>query len=284
MDDFETLRPTLFAIAYNMLGSVMEAEDIVQDAYLRFQAIDPQTIRSPRAFLKTMVTRLCLDALKSARMQREQYIGPWLPEPVLTDSTEQRISREETVSVAFLTIMEELSPAERAVFLLREVFDYDYADIASTLDRSEVACRKLYSRAKQQLLAHRPSLDVAPPTPRPVLERFLTALNTGDTPGLLNVLADEVTFVSDGGGKVPAAMRPLSGRAAVAKFFTKLVRLGAEQGHYRVVLAEVNGAPGFFIQDEAAGRIDSVFTFDISGDQIRAIHAIRNPDKLRHLG
>ncbi len=290
MDAFEEFRPRLFAIAYNMLGSVMEAEDIVQDAYLRYQLVDQEKVRNPGAFLRTTVTRLCLDTLKSARMQREQYIGPWLPEPILTDAAasednpEKRLSRTETISLAFLALMEQLSPLERAVFLLREVFDYDYAEIATILERSEAACRKLFSRAKQHLTANRPIPEESPQMVAPLVAGFLQAAQTGDMDALLAFLADDVQLTSDGGGKVAAATRPLRGREVVARFFLGISRQMQTAGiEITASVREFNGTPGVMVRRADSQQILAVFVFELGQGSVQSIQAIRNPDKLRHL-
>lgn len=290
MESFEELRPRLFAIAYNMLGSVMEAEDIVQDAYVRYQLVDQETIQHPQAFLRKMVTRLCLDTLKSARMQREEYIGPWIPEPILTDANgsgqnpEVRLSRTETISLAFLTLMEQLSPLERAVFLLREVFEYDYAEIASTLERSESACRKLFSRAQQHLTTNRPTLEEPPQSVAPLVAGFLQATQTGDMNALLAFLAEDVQLTSDGGGKVTAATRPLHGRDAVARFFMGITRqMRNAKIEIEVFPREFNGSPGVIIQNKNTQQMFAVFVFQLEEGKFQTIQAIRNPDKLRHL-
>jgi len=287
MEDFESLRPQLFAIAYHMLGSVMEAEDIVQDAYLRYRAVDEDRVRSPRAFLKTIVTRLCLDALKSARMKREEYIGPWLPEPIITaqqsaqDDPAQQLNRQETVSIAFMVVMEQLSPLERAVFLLREVFDYDYREIASILQRSEAACRKLFSRAKKQITENRPNFDKAPEAGSAILTSFMKAAQTGQMESLLSLLTEDVVLQSDGGGKVAAARNPLYGRDTVIRFLLGLMK--KNRGDFQYEFVEINNTTGMIVRNVQTRQIDSVFTADIVGGRIRAFHVIRNPDKLRHL-
>jgi len=290
MESFEELRPRLFAIAYNMLGSVMEAEDIVQDAYVRYQLVDQEKVQHPQAFLRKMVTRLCLDTLKSARVQREEYIGPWLPEPILTDANsigqnpEVHLSRTETISLAFLALMEQLSPLERAVFLLREVFDYDYAEIASTLERSEAACRKLFSRAKQHLTENRPTLEESPQSVAPMVAGFLQAAQTGDMEALLKFLAEDVQLTSDGGGKVAAATRPLHGREIVARFFLGITRQMQKAGvDIGTSVREFNGSPGVIVRDKDTQQIFAVFVFQLEQGKLQSIQAIRNPDKLRHL-
>ncbi|MGZ3618477.1 MAG: RNA polymerase sigma factor SigJ, partial [Ktedonobacteraceae bacterium] len=226
MESFEAYRHYLFAIAYRMLGSAMDAEDMVQETYLRYQATPPETITSLKAFLTTIITRLCMDQLHLARRKRELYVGPWLPEPINTATTaesvdpQERVDTEETISLAFLLLMEQLQPIERAVFLLREVFEYDYSEIATFLGKSEAACRQSFSRAKKHLADHRPRFHVPVDTQKQLLTGFLQALQAGEMSSLMNLLAEDVTFWGDGGGKVKgAATRPISGRVAVARFF-----------------------------------------------------------------
>jgi len=223
-DRFEEYRPLMFSIAYRMLGSITEAEDIVQDAYLRYQAASPERIVSHKAYLSTVVTRLCLNHLELAKIQREAYIGPWLPEPALTDLDERftpahQAEMHESVSMAFLVLLEQLTPAERAVFLLREVFDYDYAEVAAIVGKEEAACRQLLHRAKQHIADHRPRFKPTPEAHRQILTHFLQAVGSGELAGLLAMLADDVELWADGGGKARGAItRPLRGRDAVARF------------------------------------------------------------------
>src|SRR6266852_1528755 len=222
MESFETYRSYLFAIAYRMLGSAMDAEDMVQETYLRYQGTPPETIGSLKAFLTTIISRLCVDQLHLAYRKREQYLGPWLTEPIITADTlevispEERVDREESISMAFLLLLEQLQPVERAVFLLLEVFDYDYAEIATFLAKIEVACRQWFSRAKKHLADHRPRFPASPETQRQMLTGFLQAAQAGEITTLMNMLAEDVTLWSDGGGKVKGvATDRLSGRHTV---------------------------------------------------------------------
>src|SRR5919108_2284169 len=220
---FETHRRLMFSIAYRMLGSASEAEDILQEAFLRYQTMPSREIHSPKALLSTIVTRLCLNRLESAHYQRETYIGRWLPEPILTDNQTsdagQRIELHESISMAFLILLEQLTPLERAVFLLRQVFDYEYAEIAEMVDKDETACRQLFSRAKKHIAEHRPRFRSSPEKHRELLEQFMTAVSRGELDGLLALLSDEVTLWADGGGKVRgAALHPVHGREAVVRF------------------------------------------------------------------
>lgn len=284
MDAFETYRPLMFAIAYRMLGSVMEAEDIVQEAYLRYQAFPPERVESPKAFLSTVVTRLCLNQLQSAQAQRETYIGPWLPEPILTDNPSQYSpasqSPDESLSLAFLVLLESLTPSERAVFLLREVFDYEYAEIAAILGKDEAACRQSFSRAKKHLAENRPRFQSTPEAHRQLLERFMGAVGAGEMEGLTQLLAEDVTMWADGGGRARgAAIHPLHGREAVARFVLASTRLPTET--YRAEIAQVNGETGVILR---AGQYPIlVLTIQVDNGSIREIRVVGNPDKLKHL-
>jgi len=279
-ETFEQYRALLFSIAYRMLGSVMEAEDMVQEAYLRYQNVAPESIQSPKAFLTTVITRLCLDQLKSARTQREQYIGEWLPEPLLTEQTPGAIVGErESISMAFMVLLENLSPLERAVFLLREVFDYPYDEIARMVDKSEANCRQYYHRAKHYLVERRPRFVPSPDEQRRLIEGFLLAVGTGDVDTLNQILAEGVTATSDGGGRHGVARRPVVGREAVARFLLGLAKKAPAGVRYEIV--EFNGTPALLwsIQDEVQG----VMNFTVGDGQIVAIHNVLNPDKLRHI-
>lgn len=285
MNEFEAYRPMMFSIAYRMLGSAMEAEDIVQEAYLRYRATPAEEIRSYPAFLSTIVTRLCLDQLKSARAQRETYIGPWLPEPVLTGESGDfappavQLNDYESISMAFLVLLESLSPLERAVFLLREVFDYDYVEIAEIVGREEAACRQLFSRAKKHLTAQRPRFKSSPEEHRQMLMRFLEAVQVGELEGLTSLLAEDVTAWSDGGGKARAALRPLYGRDKVARLFLGLRRFEPTEG-VRVDIQDVNGAAAIVVRAQN-GQPIMVITLEVGDGLIRAFRNILNPDKLQ---
>src|SRR5438876_2085421 len=225
VESFESYRSYLFAIAYRMLGSAMDAEDMVQETYLRYQTTPPETIHSLKAYLTSIISRLCMDQLQLARRKRELYVGPWLPEPILTATIseaadpEKRVETEESISLAFLVLLEQFQPFERAVFLLREVFEYEFAEIATMLDKSEAACRRSFSRAKLHLRAHRPRFPASPETHRQMLTGFLQAAQGGDMIPLMDLLAENVTLWADAGGKIKqAALRPIVGRDAVARF------------------------------------------------------------------
>ena len=286
MESFETYRHYLFAIAYRMLGSAMDAEDMVQETYLRYQTTKPETIHSLKAYLTTILTRLCMDQLDLARRKREVYVGPWLPEPILTAETpeaadpEKRVETEESVSLAFLVLLEQLQPFERAVFLLREVFEYEFSEIATMLDKSEAACRRSFSRAKLHLRAHRPRFPASSQTHQQLLNRYFQAVQGGDMTPLMNLLSENVTLWADGGGKVKqAALRPIHGRDAVARFSLGTRRFWPENS--RVELEEVNGQPALIVR--TGDHAFAVLTIDVEQGQIQAIRIIANPDKLARL-
>lgn len=290
MESFETYRPYLFAIAYRMLGSAMDAEDMVQETYLRYQGTLPETIGSLKAFLTTIISRLCVDQLHLAHRKREQYLGPWLPEPIITAETlevlspEDRIDREESISMAFLLLLEQLQPVERAVFLLREVFDYDYPEIATFLGKSEIACRQHFSRAKKHLADHRPRFSTPPETQRQMLISFQQALQAGEMAALMNMLAEDVTFWADGGGKAKGvATHQISGHDAVARFIldNSPIFRGTLPTDTHVELVVVNGQPALITR--SGKRAFAVLTIDVEAGQIKAIRFVANPDKLAHI-
>lgn len=283
VETFETYRSYLFAIAYRMLGSAMDAEDLVQETYLRYQSTQPATIHSLKAYLTTILTRLCLDHLQLARRKREQYVGPWLPEPLLTEelpeatNPEKRVETEESISLAFLVLLEQLQPFERAVFLLREVFEYSFAEIATMLEKSEAACRRSFSRAKHHLVDQRPRFKPAPEMHRQLLTNFLVAVRSGEMTTLTNLLSENVVLWADGGGKnKQAALHPIRGRDAVARFSLGTKRFWPENAH--VELEEINGQAALIIRTN--GRAFSILTMDVEQGHIRAIRIIANPEKL----
>ena len=285
--DFQKLRPYLFSIAYRMLGSASDAEDVVQDAYLRAAGAELEEVRSMKAYMSTVVTRLSLDRLKSARAVREQYVGPWLPEPLLTvdgDEIERAVERYEGVTIAFLTLLESLSPQERAVFLLREVFDYEHSEIAEMLELTPANCRQILHRAKTRMEKAEPRSERPKPRQMDVVERFMAALRTGDAAAATGLLAENVTWVADGGGKVPAAKVMLEGRDRVSALVEGLARAGARvlaEATVHLETTVVNAEPGILLW--VNGRLDTVFVCSVVDDRIERVHAVRNPDKLRHL-
>lgn len=284
MDQFEQYRPFMFSIAYRMLGSVTEAEDILQNAYLRYREMPAGSIASPKAFLSTVVTRLCLNQLQSAHVQRESYLGPWLPEPLLTEddpeSPTSQAERLESISMAFLVLLERLTPVERAVFLLREVFDYPYADIAEIVGKDEVSCRQILSRAKKFIAGNRPRFTPSTEQHHQLLQQFLDAVEEGDLDGLTQLLTSDVTLSTDGGGKVRgAATRILHGPEAVARFMISSMRF--IQAPFTSEITEVNGEPALLLRME--GHPFSVVSVTLDQQHIVDIRVIANPDKLRHL-
>jgi RNA polymerase sigma-70 factor (ECF subfamily) len=281
---FQSVRPHLFAVAYRMLSSASEAEDVVQDAWLR-AASAPEDLQSARAWLTTTVTRLCLDRLKSARARREEYVGPWLPEPVPTgavDSAEDVAARHESVTMAFLILLETLSPAERAAFLLREVFDGDYADVANVLQTTPAAARQLVHRARERIAEGRPRFEAQPERQRAIVERFFDVMKDGNLDTLKQYLASDVQYTADGGGKVSAARRPVFGADAVAMLMISLARQASQaEGEWDVKLASINGETALVGYHK--GVLDIVFVCSTDGERITAIRAVRNPDKLQWL-
>jgi RNA polymerase sigma-70 factor (ECF subfamily) len=278
--DVTDLRPLMFSVAYGMLGSVAEAEDIAQEAQLRMLR-EKGAIRSPSAYAVTVTTRLAIDELRSARARRETYVGTWLPEPVLDDDPSIQAEVGDQLSIAFLVMLERLSPVERAVLVLRDVFDYDYERIAEIVGRSEANCRQLMVRARAHVRDERPRFASTPEHRDALLNRFLTASRSGDLAGLEKLLAEDIAMTGDGGGKVPALASPASGRVRVARFilglFRQIERLGAS-----VEPVRVNGQPGGRVVGPD-GAILGVFALDIVGDEIVAVFNVLNPDKLRHL-
>jgi len=282
VEEFESYRPLMFSIAYRMLGSATEAEDIVQEAFLRYQATAPGGIRSPKAFLSTIVTRLCLNQLQSARAQREIYIGPWLPEPIFTETDERanpghQAEMHDSISFAFLALLEELTPLERAVFLLREVFDYEYDEIATILGKDPAACRQVFSRAKKHVAEGKPRFAPAPEAQRRLLSQFMQATTAGDLEGLTALLAQDVMMWADGGGKARgAALHPLHGPEAVAKFLLASTRFAPPGGQFE--LAAVNGELAMILRD--GGKAFAVVSITASEGRVREIRVVGNPDKL----
>jgi RNA polymerase sigma-70 factor (TIGR02957 family) len=283
----EELRPVSFAIAYRMLGSVSEAEDIVQEALLRLhRAHDAgERIQSPRAFVATVTTRLAIDQLRSARARRERYVGEWLPEPIVTEATADpasRVEEAESLSMAMLVLLESLSPEQRAAFLLHDVFDYGYGEIATIVGKSEENVRQLAARARRHVKERRPRFSSSPEQRRELAQRFFEATRNGDLKSLESLLAHDVVLTGDGGGKVPALARSLHGRDRVAGTVLGWTRVGRRvAGSIRPI--EVNRQPGALLLDSES-RVVGVWALDIAEGEIQAIRSIVNPDKLTHLG
>ena len=286
---FEPHRRRLLGLAYRMLGSMAEAEDAVQEAYLRWHDADREKVAEPRAFLITTTTRICLDVLKSARVRREEYVGPWLPDPV-TDTAalapDAQTEMAEDLSVALLLALERLSPLERAAFLLHDVFDYSFTQVADTLGRNETACRQLASRARTRVRETRPASTHAPGRGKPgamhaeLLSAFINASRSGDVATLTRLLASDVKLVTDGGGKVAAALNVIEGADRVAAFLAGVVRKGWTDDT-TVRFDAINGLPGLIVSGPSG--LFQTNAFEIEGDVVKAIYIVRNPDKLRHL-
>jgi RNA polymerase sigma-70 factor (ECF subfamily) len=278
---FSEHRPLLFSIAYRMLGSVMDAEDAVQETFLRWDGSAEEAVRSPKAYLSTVVTRLCIDQLRSAKTKREQYIGPWLPEPLITEETaaiDEHLATADSLSMAFLVLLERLSPVERAVFLLREVFDYPYDEIAQIVGKSEANCRQMAHRAKSHVKGGQ-RFEPTPEQLEEISERFLRATAEGDIDGLIDLLTEDVTVWSDGGGVVAAALNPIQGPDRVARFFIGLAR--KLYGSVSLERTRVNGRPGFVAY--LNGTLDFVAEVGLREGRIESMRIVRNPEKLRHL-
>ncbi|WP_405782798.1 RNA polymerase sigma-70 factor [Streptomyces sp. NBC_00859] len=279
---FEEHRSVLTGVAYRMLGRVADAEDIVQEAWLRWSADDRGNVREPRAFLVRITTRLAIDRLRQAQARREAYVGPWLPEPLVTDfgptvpDTAERAVLAESVSFAVLVVLESLSPLERAVFVLREAFGFPYAEIAAVLDRGEPAVRQLAGRARRHVEERKPRYDVDPTERRDLTERFLAAASGGDLDELLALLAPGVRLVGDSGGKSKAPLRVIETADKVGRFLVGIAEKGVEGAEFRI--RELNGAPAVVVL--ADGVVDSVFQAEIRDGRIAEIYIVRNPDKL----
>jgi RNA polymerase sigma-70 factor (TIGR02957 family) len=286
---FDELRPVSFAIAYRMLGSVSEAEDVVQEALLRVhRALEAgEQIASPRAFLATVTTRLAINELRSARARREEYVGEWLPEPIITDGHDDPARHAEvadSLSLAMLVLLESLSPEQRAVLLLHDVFDYDYPQVAEIIGKSQDNVRQLATRARRHVEQRRPRFQTTRDQRDELARRFFAAAEQGDLSGLEALLAHDVELTADGGGKVPALARTLRGRNRVARtLINYLVRLAARTPGVSLRPVEVNGGPGALYLD-AQKRLIAVGALNIAGGQITSINVIANPDKLTHLG
>jgi RNA polymerase sigma-70 factor, ECF subfamily len=286
---YEDLRPLLFSIAYRMLGSVAEAEDIVQEAFLRYQRAPVEqtaAVESPRAYLSAVTTRLAIDHLRSARVRREQYVGEWLPEPVLTEETSldgaRFVEEADSLSMAFLLVLERLSPVERAVFLLHDVFDYGYDEISGIVAKSEDNCRQLAARARRHLQEEKSRFEASRRQREELAARFFDALGEGDMDSLVELLAADAAAYADGGGKAPSWPRPVFGRVRVAKLLLGLGRTGRELGLI-VRRTEINGQPGAMFFD-GSGLLAAAVTLEIADELVQTVRAVVNPDKLRHLG
>ena len=277
---FQQHRPLLFSIAYRMLGSVADAEDTVQEAFVRWQQVSVTEVRSPKSYLSAVVTRLCLDHLRSEKVRREEYVGPWLPEPLLTDGSldvAETVELDETLSMAFLVLLERLTPVERAVFLLREVFDYDYAEIARIVAKSEANCRQIARRARESVAARRPRFEVSPEQEERLMDSFLEACSDGDMESLLALLSEDVILYSDGGGKVRAALNPIYGPEKVSRFLLGI--LGKTPPGFSTKIVWINGHPGVigYVDDQPMSAV----ALEATVDRIQTIRIVVNPEKLK---
>lgn len=278
---FEPHRPYLRGLAYRMLGSVSDAEDVVQDSFLSWIASDRDRVTEPRAFLTRIVTRLCLDLLGSARVRREQYVGTWLPEPMLAEAGAQDAHElAADLSVALLLTLERLSALERAAFLLHDVFDADYAELAQTLNRSESACRQLVARAREHVRAERPRYQAADAAVERLAAAFHSAMLSGDVASFAACLAEDAVLYSDGGGRLTAALKPIYGREKILRFVVGIMAKRGLPAPADLRRATLNGLPGFLLRMPEG--VETI-ALEIDGDSIAAIYAVRNPDKLRHL-
>ncbi|MBS0205428.1 MAG: RNA polymerase sigma-70 factor [Planctomycetes bacterium] len=276
--EFEDLRPELQRLAYRMLGTLSDADDVMQESYLRWISADRTTVQSARAYISSIVTRLCIDQRRAIETRKETYIGPWLPEPIVEaeSMSGEPVEVAESVSLALMHVLETLTPVERAAYLLRKVFDYDYAEISEILGKSEANCRQLVSRSESHVLAERPRFEAGPEDVQRISNQFLHACSTGDLGGLVNLLSEDVVIYSDGGGKVTAALRPLEGIDRASRFLLGLFKKAGPT--VEIVPIRVNGQAGYAAFD--AGRLVTVWTMDIADNRIRRCFLIRNPDKL----
>src|SRR5215475_1694335 len=284
--DYVAFRPLLFSIAYRMTGSVADAEDIVSEAFVRFQLakLKGQTIASPKTYLSTITTRLSIDHLRLARVHRERYVGTWLPEPLLDDGASdftERVELADSLSMAFLVLLESLAPTERAVFLLHDVFEFDYARIARIVDKSEANCRQLAVRARRHVDERRPRFEASRHERDELAERFFAAVEDGDTEGLVALLSADVIAYGDGGGAGPSLPRPVHGRDRVIRLLSAVTEAIRRYG-LRIERGTVNGQPGAVLRD-ADGRLLNVLSIDVTDGRVQTFRSILNPDKLRHL-
>jgi len=286
LNQFEEYRPLLFSIAYRMMGTAMEAEDVVQDAYLRYSAANTDEVKSHKYYLTTIVTRLCINRMQSARAQREMHIGTWLPEPIVTANQPElinpadKVSMDDSISMAFLVLLEKLSAAERAVFLLHEVFDYDYDEIATMLEKNEAACRQLFSRAKKHIHDNRPRFDSTPEEHERILSQFLQAVEVGELDGIVSLLADDAVLMSDGGTRRGRATRPILGATNIARFVSGFNRVGPSQ--YTIELKPINGKSGVVIR-LPDNSVYAVLTIEVSQGKIQQVHLVGDDEKLKHV-
>lgn len=282
METFTQYQAYLFSIAYRMLGSVMDAEDMVQEAWLRWQKSDQPQIESPKSYLAAITTRLCIDFLRSARVTRETYIGPWLPEPLVAKTAvdgEEMVMQADSLSMAFLKLLEQLSPTERAVFLLRHVFDYEYREIAPIVAKSEGACRQIFSRARKRLAQDQTHQKMSFSQQEAVMNQLWQACISGDLEAIKQFMAEDIVMMSDGGGVVTAARKPIRSAERVSTFLLGIMRLAPEGLSTESTI--INGQPGTIVR--ADGQIVTVFVLDIQDGRVQHIFSVLNPNKLKHL-
>ena len=287
LDAFEQARPDLLRLAYRMTGGRAEAEDIVQDAWLRWDRADTTDVLNPKAWLSRTVARLCIDHLRKVKTRRETYVGPWLPEPVTTDMPAphaeepgRALELAQDVSLALMSVLETLKPEERAAFLLREAFEMDYADLASTLGKSEDACRQMVSRARSRLRSNRPRFEASDKEHEELMTAFAAAAQAGDVSALTRLLTPNASLISDGGGKATAALRVVTGAEEVAKL-TAHIAVNADALKGDIEALRINNRPGFYIRLD--GRIEVSYSIDVEDGRIAALYIMRNPDKLQRL-
>ncbi len=278
-DTFSEHRPYLVSLAYRMLGSMADAEDLVQETFLRWGKADREEVRTPRAFLTTVLTRLAITHLESARVRREQYVGTWLPEPVVTTGERDPVELSESLTMAFLVLLESLTPLERAVFLLHDVFDYSHAEIADMIGKTEDACRQILRRAKLAVQNRRPRFEVRPTSAERLMAQFAMAMQAGNLDDLMALLHEDIIAYSDGGGQARAALNPIYGKDRVARFLLGLTRKIGDSLKRQV--AEINAQPGFLGFHD--GKVQTAVVLDVEQDRIHAIYIVVNPEKLRHL-
>jgi len=274
-ETFNEYRPLLMSIAYRMLGTRADAEDAVQETFLRYQATQEEP-SSPKALLATIITRLCIDELRSSRVQRERYVGPWLPEPVVTEGT--KVEMAESLTMAFLVLLESLTAVERAAFLLHEVFDYDYTEIAGMIGKTEASCRQMVHRAKERITTRRRRFEPSPEETERITSQFLKTAQNGDVAGLMALFADDAVMISDGGGKVRAALNPVRGPSAIARFVMGVLKK-IESLSPTYSLTEINGQPAFVTS--ISGENISAAILDIQDGLVQKLFIVANPDKLR---
>jgi RNA polymerase sigma-70 factor (ECF subfamily) len=274
-ETFNEYRPLLMSIAYRMLGTRADAEDAVQETFLRYQATQEEP-SSPKALLATIITRLCIDELRSSRVQRERYVGPWLPEPVVTEGA--KVEMAESLTMAFLVLLESLTPVERAAFLLHEVFDYNYTEIAGMIGKTEASCRQMVHRAKERITTRRRRFEPSPEETERITSQFLKTAQNGDVAGLMALFADDAVMISDGGGKVRAALNPVRGPSAIARFVMGVLKK-IESFRPTYSLTEINGQPAFVTS--ISGENISAAILDIQDGLVKKLFIVANPDKLR---